>query len=56
MTELNAHVVLGMSLGPGSVKAGRTKRVTRKGCAIPGDRRQEARASTGWQTGGGLGR
>jgi hypothetical protein len=55
MTDLNAHVVLGMSLGPGSAKAGRTKRVTRKGYAIPGDRRQEARVSKGWQTGGSLG-
>jgi hypothetical protein len=35
MTELNAHVVLGMSPGPGSVKVGRTKRVTREGYAIP---------------------
>ena len=34
-----AQVVLGMSPGPGSVSNGRTTGVTRKGDAVPGDRR-----------------
>ena len=52
ITELNAQVVLSMSPGPGSATSRPYQRGgNRKGDAIPGDRRQEARASTGQKAG-----